>query len=158
MQVLPASKHRSICGLTTPHRWGVIHADKRQRDHRSRVAVRTGLARAAMWCEDPPGHRVSAAGQPIPCISAALKVRLEPFQCRNRLVHSARVGWGLIRCRRCMAKSIRKSLEFQTVSNGQWASADRVQKRLNLWEFFMHNIYLVLMNNFFTMHEHHQAF
>ena len=47
MQVPPASKCRSICGIITPHKWAVIHADKRQCDHRYRVAVRNELARAA---------------------------------------------------------------------------------------------------------------
>ncbi len=48
-----------ICGIITPRERGVIHADKRQRDYRYRVAFRAGLAGAAMWCEDTAGHRVS---------------------------------------------------------------------------------------------------
>jgi hypothetical protein len=49
-QFPPASKRYSICGIITPHKRGVIHADKRQRNYRYRVAVRTGLAGAAMRC------------------------------------------------------------------------------------------------------------
>ena len=48
MQVPPASKYQSICGTTTPYKRGAIHAEKRQRDHRYRVAVWTGSAGAAM--------------------------------------------------------------------------------------------------------------
>ena len=76
------------------------------------------------------------AGEPIPRIAAALEVRLESFQCRNRRIHSARVGQVLTRHLRCMAKGIHKPPEFQTVCNRQRASADRVQKLLKLRGYF----------------------
>ena len=36
----PLSQTFKICGIITPHERGVIDADKRQRDHRYRMAVR----------------------------------------------------------------------------------------------------------------------
>ena len=41
--------------MITPHKRGAIYADKRQCNHRYRVAVRARLAGAVMRCEDTSG-------------------------------------------------------------------------------------------------------
>ena len=53
-QVLPASKHRSFCGIKAPQERGDIYVEKRQCDHRQRCGLKT---RKGTACHRPASRK-----------------------------------------------------------------------------------------------------